>query len=150
MPTNSIINDDQQQLDSTGASIPTTVCGNSDVGSLRGNLPMPGVGGVESSLSRLSLSATFKRNLPPRYAKLLQAKELQEKEALKSRYGHQTQKEVSFCVHKITVNITWWISNRQFETINKGYTKSMFSIGQRSPTGYVNSFEATLWDLKLW
>ncbi|CAH8672563.1 unnamed protein product [Schistosoma bovis] len=95
MPTNSIINDDQQQLDSTGASIPTTVCGNSDVGSLRGNLPMPGVGGVESSLSRLSLSATFKRNLPPRYAKLLQAKELQEKEALKSRYGHQTQKELS-------------------------------------------------------
>ncbi|XP_018646165.1 smg-7 (suppressor with morphological effect on genitalia protein 7), putative [Schistosoma mansoni] len=95
MSTNSVINDDQQQLDSTGASIPTTICGNSDFGSLRGNLAMPEGGGVETSLSRLSLSATFKRNLPPRYAKLLQAKELQEKEALKNRYSHQTQNELS-------------------------------------------------------
>ncbi|CAH8596988.1 unnamed protein product [Schistosoma turkestanicum] len=100
MSTNSIINDNHQQQiggSTTGALIPsaatttTTTCENSDVGSLDGNSLLGG----KTSLSRLSLSATFKRNLPPRYAKLLQAKELQEKETLKNRYSYQTQNELN-------------------------------------------------------
>ncbi|KAK4475338.1 hypothetical protein MN116_002403 [Schistosoma mekongi] len=71
----------QQQLTSIGAPMPNNICGSLSSGE------------GETSLSS-RLSATFKRNLPPRYAKLLQA-ELQENEALKNRHNHQIQKEVN-------------------------------------------------------
>ncbi|KAH8869139.1 Protein SMG7 [Schistosoma japonicum] len=71
-----------QQLTPVGAPMPSNICGSLSSGE------------GETSLSS-RLSATFKRNLPPRYAKLLQA-ELQENEALKNRHNHhQIQKEVN-------------------------------------------------------
>ncbi|TNN09238.1 Protein SMG7, partial [Schistosoma japonicum] len=80
--SNPINNDSQQQLTPVGAPMPSNICGSLSSGE------------GETSLSS-RLSATFKRNLPPRYAKLLQA-ELQENEALKNRHNHhQIQKEVN-------------------------------------------------------
>ncbi|CAH8666412.1 unnamed protein product [Heterobilharzia americana] len=88
--TTTMVNSNSQQLTSTGGGDGTTgnLVSEASIKSLS-----TGKTSLTTTLTRLSLSGAFKRDLPPRYAKLLQT-ELYEKEALENR-RNQKQKELN-------------------------------------------------------